>query len=170
MMGGAVARTATALPFTYPDGPHDVEAMWVSPDTSIWLVTKRPLRDGARRFRSALLFRLPASAWRSASPAVAELVDSLPLTPRKGDSDTWITDAAFTLSDRGGRVAVRTYQSVVVLAADRWTGRPGSAEAQCSLEPLHEREGEAIAWLDDGRLLFANEGRHGRLASGRCQP
>ncbi len=167
--------SAVALTFTYPDGPHDVEGIWVSPDTSVWLVTKRPLRDGPKRFRSALLFRLPAAAWRTTAPVVAELIDSVPLTPRKGDSDTWITDAAFTVSDagasgRGARVAIRTYQSVVVLAADPWTGRPISEEARCSLGALNEREGEAIAWLDGGRLLLANEGRHSRLASGRCQP
>lgn len=161
---------AVALEFSYADGPHDVEAIWLSPDTSIWLVTKRPLRDGGQRFRSALLFRLPASAWRGATPAVAELVDSLPLTPRKGDSDTWVTDAAFAADDRGARVAIRTYQWVVVLSADPWTGRPRSEEARCSLQGLHERDGEAIAWLGGGRLLFANEGRHSRLASGRCQP
>ena len=167
---------AVALEFTYADGPHDVEAMWVSPDTAIWIVTKRPLRDGARRFRSALLFRLPASAWRSPTLATAELIDSLPITPRKGNSDGWVTDAAF-FRDEGAdsarhraRVAIRTYQSVVILAADPWTGRPGVTEARCSLEPLHEREGEAIAWLRGGRLLLGNEGRHSRLASGRCQP
>ncbi len=163
-------QPAVALDFTYADGPHDVEAMWVSPDTAIWLVTKRPLRDGARRFRSALLFRLPASAWHAAAPATAELVDSLPVTPRQGDSDRWITDAAFAAGARGAQVAIRTYQWVVVMSADLWTGRPTAESARCSLRALHEREGEAVAWLDGDRLLFANEGRHGRLASGRCQP
>ena len=165
--------TALAIPlrFRYPGGPRDVEAMWVSPDTSVWLVTKRPLRAGKKgALRPALLYRLPAASWNVADTAIASLVDSMPLVPVNGNSDTWITDAAFTMHGGIGRVAVRTYQEVVVLEADLTSGRPGAVRARCSLRALGERTGEAVAWLGGERLLLGNEGRGSRLASGRCPP
>ena len=162
---------ATQLDFRYPDGPHDVEAMWVAPDTTVWLVTKRPLRTRRGNFRPALLFRLPAAAWRGPSPAVAELVDSLPITPIEQNPNGWITDASYGSSVSGpARVVIRTYQEVFVLAADPMTGRPGGITARCSLSALRERYGEAVTWMQDNRLLFANEGRHSRLWTGRCAP
>ena len=160
--------SASRLRIRYPDGAHDVEAVWVSPDTNIWLLTKRPHRNGAGEFRRALLFRVRAAAWLDTVPAVADLVDSLPIVPR-GDSETWITDASFNAHvDDGARVAVRTYQDVVVFAADAITGRPDSVVARCSLRGLRERTGEAVTWMANGRLLFGNEGRGSRLWSGRC--
>lgn len=153
----------------YPDGAHDVEAMWVALDTSVWLLTKRPLRNRAGRLRRALLFRVAPSAWRDTVTAVAELVDSLPIVPLRDDSDTWITDASFASDSTGGaRVAVRTYQDVTVFHADPLTGRPDSVLSRCSLRALRERSGEAVAWMASGRLLFANEGRGSRIWAGRC--
>lgn len=164
------APVVSALEFSYPDGPHDVEAIWVSPDTSVWLATKRPHRAVGKRYRPALLFRIPVGAWRSRNAAVAELVDSLPIIPDKDSEHNWITDASFVVSAGRGRVAIRTYQGVLVMTADSLTGRPLAERARCSLRPLGERSGEAVAWLDGERMLFANEGRRSRLATGRCQP
>lgn len=160
---------ATRIRIRYPDGAHDVEAMWVSPDTSIWLLTKRPHRNAAGEFRRALLFRVPPSAVHDSLPAVAQLVDSLPIVPLGDDSETWVTDASFSAQGPdGARVAVRTYQEVVVLSADAFTGRPDSVVARCSLRGLGERRGEAVAWMANGRLLLGNEGRRSRLSTGRC--
>jgi hypothetical protein len=167
-------ESAQRIRIRYPDEAHDVEAMWVSPDTSVWLLTKRPLRDAAGQLRRALLFRVPVSAWRDSASrdsvrVVAELVDSLPLVPVNGDSDTWVTDASFTADGpHGARLAVRTYQEVAVFRADSLSGRPGDEVARCSLRALRERNGEAVAWMPDGRLLFGNEGKGGRIFTGRC--
>lgn len=167
---GLQTDSARRIHIRYSDGAHDVEAMWVSPDTSVWLLTKRPHRDAAGGFRRALLFRVPSSAWRISGPAIAELVDSLPLVPLGNDSDRWVTDASFTASGPdGARLAVRTYQEVAIFSTDAVTGRPGGAVARCSLRSLRERQGEAVAWMPDGRLLFGNEGRRSRLWTGRCQ-
>jgi hypothetical protein len=102
-------------------------------------------------------------------PVVAQLVDSLPIVPQGDDSDTWVTDASFTShGPNGARLAVRTYQEVVIFEADSITGRPDSVIARCSLRALRERTGEAIAWMASGRMLFANEGKGSRLWTGRC--
>lgn len=170
---GSAVRLATdsasRIRIRYPDGAHDVEAMWVSPDTGIWLVTKRPQRNAEGHFRRALLFRVEPAAWRDTATAVAALVDSLPIVPASGDSDGWVTDASFSSDTQGdARVAVRTYQDVTVFRADPRTGRPDSVLSRCSLRALRERSGEAVAWMANGRLIFANEGRGSRIWAGRC--
>ncbi|MES2524640.1 MAG: hypothetical protein V4617_18235 [Gemmatimonadota bacterium] len=157
---------AERLDFVYPDGAHDVEAIWVSPDTSVWLVTKRPHTAPGGRFRNVLLFRLPAAAWSSTSPVTAELVDSLPLTPIRETTDGWVTDAAFV----PGRVALRTYGHVVLFDADSATGRPGALLARCTTAALRDRRGEAIAWLPGGRLMLTSEGKGSRVWAGACAP
>lgn len=168
----ATAR-AEALPFRYPQGPRDVEAIWVGPDTSVWLVTKRPIRDAAGRFRPALVYRLPAAAWGTAggrAVAAAVLVDSLPWVPTRTGVRDWITDAALssTRPDRTRQLAVRTYRDVLVFDADTLTGAPGRLLARCSLRSLRERQGEAVAWRPDGDLLFLTEGRGAPVHAGRC--
>ena len=47
----------------YPDSPHDVEAMYVSPDGTIYLLTKRPLKNGAGQLRNSLVFTVSPEAW-----------------------------------------------------------------------------------------------------------
>lgn len=170
----AAAESAPAerLTLRYPDGSHDVEAMWVSADTSIWLVTKRPLENREGVYRPALLFRVRAAAWsaRGTEPVRAELVDSLPFVPGNRDSDGWITDAALSgPSVTGGRrLAIRTYRDLAVFEADGVTGRPGALVARCSLRALRQRSGESVAWLPSGALLLAHEGLHSPVWAGHC--
>lgn len=162
-------ETATRLTFRYPDEPHDVEAIWVSPDTSVWLVTKRPLRGMLGALRPVLVFRVPSSAWHATTPVSAELVDSLPIVPVPGNTSSWVTDAAFTgRGPDGPSVAVRTYQDLTIFEADPATGRPGKPRARCRTAALHERFGEAVAWMPDGRLFFTSEGEGSRLWAARC--
>jgi hypothetical protein len=54
---------AERLRYVYPDGPHDVEAMYVARSGDIVLITKRPLFDAKRHLRPALVFSIPAGAW-----------------------------------------------------------------------------------------------------------
>jgi hypothetical protein len=151
----------------YADGPHDVEAMYVAPDTSIWLITKRPAKDDAGRPRPSRLYRIAASAWGT-NEAVA-VVDTLPITPTKGSAADWITDASLSSPDSTGarRLAVLTYGAVYLFAADPWTGRPGALLARCAL-PIREQTAEAVSWLPDGRVLVLNEGKGAQIYAGRC--
>ncbi len=162
---------AAALRFRYPDGAHDVESMWVDADTAIWLATKRRLRDASGRDRPSLVFRLPASAWRASNVATAELADSLPLVPTNREA-TMITDAAlsnpFADGDGAALLAVRTYGALYIFEVSR-SGRPGQVRARCSLAPLREPQGEAVAWLPDGRVLLGSEKRGAKLFAARCE-
>jgi hypothetical protein len=148
---------AERLDFRYDVGPHDVEAMYVARDASIWLVSKRPLRRPDGTVRPALLHHLPASAWREAQPVLARVADSLPqLVPTSILAQ--VTDAA--LSPQGDLLAVRTYEALHLFAADPRTGRPqGPRLRRCPLEALGEAQGEGIAWeRESGTFLLSSEG------------
>ncbi len=148
-----VTAAAAALRFHYPDGAHDVEAIYVSPiDTALYLVSKG--RSGPIR-----LYRLPRSAWTEGE-ATATLVERLPITPDLS-AGRWVTGAAMRAD--GARVAIRTYTEVYFftpMAGGALTplGRP------CSVLGL-EPQGEALAFLEDGALVLTSEAARGPRAS-----
>jgi len=151
--------TAEALEFRYPDGAHDVEAMYVPPNGFIYLITKRPRRDAAGRLRPALVFDLPPDSWGKPGPVVARLVDSLALVPGSAPL-RFITDAA--LSPDARALAVRTYAQVYTFATDPATGRVLAAipPAVCNIVALNVWPGEGVTWLaPSGKLLLTSEGR-----------
>jgi hypothetical protein len=156
----------------FADGPHDVEALYVAADTSVWLVTKRPATSAAGTPRPSRLYRiapgLPSGNARVTTTRVA-VADSVPVVPLASSTREWITDGSLSPSDSNGtrRLALLTYGAVYVLEADALTGRPGRLIARCSL-PIRERTAEGITWLDDGRLLVMNEGEGAAFYMGRC--
>ena len=167
----SVTAPAERLVLRYADGPHDVESMWVAPDSAIYFLTKRPARDESRGDRPARIYRIAPSAWHTGDTATAVLVDSIPVVPLSRRGLGWITDAALSPRDGSGavRLAARTYRDVYVFAVDSLTWRPISLIARCSLRELKERDGgEGLTWLPDGRLMFDAEGRGARLHAGRC--
>ncbi len=170
--GDSLSAPADSLRIRYPDGPRDVEAMWVAPDTGLWLLTKRPLQGASAVLRPAQLYHVAPAAWsgNGGEPHMATLVDSLPIVPLASNNRSWITDAALSEPDAAGlrRLAVRTYRTLFIFAADGASGRPGTLLATCDVEVLRERLGEGLAWLPDGRLLFVAEGRGARLQTARC--
>ncbi|MBL0170735.1 MAG: hypothetical protein IPP90_08390 [Gemmatimonadaceae bacterium] len=166
-----VTSLAERLRIRYADGPRDVEAIWVTPDTSVYLLTKRPDQDATGRYRPARIYRVPASAWRDESVAIAVVIDSLPIVNMPGDSRGWITDAALSAPDGTGarRLAVRSYRELYVFGIDTVSWRPTGVIEKCSLTALREKNsGEGVAWLADGRLMFDAEGEGARLHTGRC--
>lgn len=165
-----------SLSFRYADGPRDVEAMYVSRDGTVWLITKRPMRDAARVQRPALVYAIPASAWGTGERAVAALVDSLPMRPGTAPGRL-ITDAA--LSPDGRTIAVRTYGELYLLPVDEATGRPrfDATPRICDLTPIAERQGEGITFHGGaGDLLLSSEaggdvarGVRSSLSRAKCQ-
>lgn len=161
----AIGRT---LVVRYADGPHDIEAMYAGPDSSLWLVTKRPARGRGGEARPSRVYHIPAAAWGDGAAYTAAVVDSVPVTPGKGTHD-WITDASLSelLPDGTRRVVLLSYGAVHVLQADPHTGRPGALIARCAL-PIREKSAEGVSWLPDGRILVVNEGKSAPLYTGRC--
>ena len=160
--------TAERVTFHYDDGRHDVEAMYVAANADVYLITKRALVMAPPKLRPALVFRIPASAWRGKRNIIATLVDSLSLIPGSAPLRT-ITDAS--LSADGRHIGVRTYTQLFVYAADSATGRVNGsiAPAICDLTPLGEAQGEGLAWVESsGRFAFSSEGRAAPLHIATC--
>jgi hypothetical protein len=142
-VSGSLRAEAQALRFTYPDGPHDVEAMFVDPETGdAYLIAKALLGK-------APVFRVPAAGWESGE-AVAKQVASLDLG--------LLPATAADLSPDGLVLAVRTYTAVLLLI------RPGGTPLEavfgahpCRVPAPPEAQGEAITW-DEGGYLTVGEG------------
>jgi hypothetical protein len=160
-----VLRTLT---LRYADGPHDVEAMLAGPDGTLWLFTKRPQRGRNGVPRPVRVYEVPRAAWE-AGTYEAHVVDSLPVTPEKGQMHDWITDGSLSpLRPEGGRrIALLSYGAVHLFEADPVTGRPGQWVARCTL-PVRERTAEGLTWVDPDRLLIVTEGTGGAIYTGRC--
>ncbi|MEP6780663.1 MAG: hypothetical protein ABJC26_12285 [Gemmatimonadaceae bacterium] len=146
---------ANALAFRYPDGPHDVEAMYVSGDGTTYLITKRQLKNGNGELRRALVFAVPASAWNSHETVVATLIDSLPIVPGSAD-DRKITDASLSFDSQF--LAVRTYRQIYTFATDSITGRIVNSIAPtiCNIDGVEKVRGEGVTWFGATRSLLVN--------------
>jgi hypothetical protein len=166
--GGLDSVQAERLTFEYPNGPQDVEAMYVSRGADVFLIAKRPRLDAAGRPLPALVYRLPATAWMEKGRIVAELVDSLPIVPGSAPFRL-ITDAA--LSPDARHLAVRTYMQLYVFDTDSATGRVNHSVSPtvCNLLTVDEVQGEGVTWVDNrGRFLFTTEGHRAPIALADC--
>ena len=141
-----VTAAAKALKIRYPDGAHDVEALYVSPrDTAVYLVSKG--RSGTVR-----LYRLGRSAWSLHGTATAQLVQTLPIIPKRSVGRL-VTAAA--IRPDGAVVVIRTYGEIYFFTPDP-AGRLSPMGRPCSIEGL-DRAGEAVDFLDDSTLVLTSE-------------
>lgn len=131
----------------YPDGPHDVEAMWIDAGGTIYLVSKG--RTGSVR-----LYRVRTDSGATASSRT-ELMQILPIVPNQAIG-RWVTDAA--LSPDGRTVVIRTYTELYFFPVET-DGALGTPTA-CSVAGL-EPQGEGVDWLDEHRLILTSEPRLG---------
>ena len=159
LAGPAVA--AESLSIAYPDGAHDAEALFVTADGTMVIVTKG-------RNEAVRAFRVPAKAWHGGR-TTAEAIGMLPITTDR-TSGRLVTDAA--LAPDGRLIAVRTYRDVYFFtrgAGDRFeSGSPGVA---CDIFGL-ETQGEGVDWLDGETLVLtteANFGIPGGVSVARCR-
>ena len=162
------ALTPDSVVYSYPLIRPDVEAMYVASNGDTFLITKRPMRVRRKGLRPALVYRIPAAAWRAHERIVVDLVDSLSIVPGSQPLRT-ITDAS--LSSDGKHLAVRTYGELYVYATDSATGRVSHALAPsvCDVTSLAERQGEGVTWArPDGRFVFSSEGRGAPLHLANC--
>ena len=141
---------------TYPDGPHDAEALLLAPDGTPYLVTKEVL--GASK-----VYRPAAALVDGGTVALVEVAAvNLTLTGTPGGpvgraGQLMITGGA--VSADGSRLALRTYTDAYVwpLAG---SDVPGALAVPPVRVPLPESpQGEAISFsADNQQLLVASEG------------
>jgi hypothetical protein len=137
---------AEALEFRYSKGRRDVEAAFVDPAGTIYLISK------ARR---PIVYRLAPESWEADSIATAEEVGTLPIDT--GTLVNRVTDAA--LSPSGTAVAVRTYVAIYLFETSDDSPLRATGIA-CDAAGL-QLQGEGITWLNNHELALTSEGGFG---------
>jgi hypothetical protein len=163
---GDTLRTTAApavLRLRYPDGPHDVEAIYVSPrDSALYLVSKG--RTGGIR-----LYRVGGAQWGGGGDegeqrvATAALIQTLEIRPsiRTG---RLATGAA--MRPDGRLVAVRTYTEVYLFTAIAGGRLVPARERPCNIAAVERGGGgEAIDFLDDSTLVLTTEALQARAGT-----
>jgi len=157
---GDTLRTTGApavLQLRYPDGAHDVEAIYVAPrGGDLYLVSKG--RSG-----SIGVYRVDRSQWSGSGGGViatATRVQILDIRP-DGGAGRWVTSAAIRADGR--LVALRTYAEIYLFYPGVGGRLTPARERACELGALDEPGGgEAIDFLHDsadGTLVVTSEAR-----------
>jgi hypothetical protein len=144
--GGRKSDIVAKWRIKYPDGPRNAETLLVHPITgAITIVTKQ--EDGHSE-----VYRIP----RETGKVTAEYVATLGI---EGDESKERLVTGGDWSSDGSRVVIRTYT-----AAYEWQVDTQDVDANWAVParkiilPI-EKQGEAIAYLPDGRWLTSSEGQ-----------
>ncbi|MGH7568742.1 MAG: hypothetical protein ACREL9_07205 [Gemmatimonadales bacterium] len=153
---------ADFLHVRYPDGPHDVEAVYVSPqDGAVYLVSKG-------QSRAIRQYRVDRERWNDDTVVTAQLVSELPIRPDRGDG-RWVTGAA--IRPDGQLVAILTYPEVYFFTPGEG-GRLALVDRPKCDTPGSGVLWEAIDFLDDSTLVLTSESersrRRGIISTVRC--
>ena len=143
-------KPAEAWTMTYPDVPHDAEALFAT-SSGLFLVSKEDARTTA-------LYRVPATS--GSGIGKLQQVAQLPLERVTGGA----------ASPDGDWVALRTNTDLLFYpAADLIAGK-NVQPRRFDLKPLKERQGEGVAFGPDGVIYLVGEGggRGGTLATIKC--
>lgn len=155
------AAVADVFHATYPDGPHDAEAMLIGADGRLHIVTKGEKGPvGIYRFPSQL---------KAGTTTQLERVGALSSKP---DGPSRITDGA--VSPDGEWAVLRTRANLTFYrASDLLAGRWRVA-TRLDIATLREPQGEGVALADDTSVFLAGEGggkgKAGTFARVTCAP
>lgn len=128
---------AASYRFTYPDRPHNAEAILTDPSSErVWVVTKQSARGR--------IYALPTLRR-----------DRVVVARPTADAGAYITDAA--ISPDGSRFVIRDYVDAEVLA-----GLPPGSDPRIVYLPI-QLQGEAVTWTSDGSALLVASERDTRL-------
>jgi hypothetical protein len=137
-----VLSSMVAIPFAYPDGSHNAEAIFVDPvDGSLYVVTKDD--------REALVFRGNGLADGSRVEAL-ELVTVLELGAEVTGAD--ISWDGSTIAFRGYETVWMWHRPAAATIAEALDGEP------CMAPSADERQGESIAFMGDDAYTTISEG------------
>ncbi len=145
-------RTAEAFPMVLPDGPRDVEAVYVLPGEEVFFLTKG-------RNHPATVYRYPPPLQPGVTitlEAVQSLSDGdLPI-PRQ------ITGADASVD--GKVVVVRSYDALEFFRVEKGHLEP-SEGGRVALRTLNELQGEGVGLGPNGEVALTSEGVLGRRGS-----
>lgn len=141
-----ITSQASRFPVRFPDGPRDVEALYLLPDERIFLVSKG-------RNHPVEIYRAPAPLFDPGDPVALERIQQLsrisPALPRH------VTGGSATPD--GQLVVLRTYETLQIYRVDESDRLQPIRGGRVNLRPLREPQGEAIAFLDGQRLVLTSE-------------
>ena len=134
---------------TLPDGPRDIEAMYVLPTEEVFFVTKG-------RRHPVTLYRYPLPL---RPEEVVTLVEVQRLTTGPVAARRMVTGASATLD--GGTVVIRTYESLEFFDVAEGGRLVETEDGRVSLRPLREIQGEGVGFGTDGAIVLSSEGAAG---------
>lgn len=150
--GDTSAAAAEAITLAYPDGAHDAEALLVTQDGAVFIVTKGETG-------SIGVYKAPSNA-KSGATAKLERVGA-PMGKAAGQEQR-ITDAA--ISPDGQWVALRSRSSIAFYRAADFIKGQWKEVRRVDLTGLREPQGEGIALGPGSDVYLAGEG------GGKSQP
>jgi hypothetical protein len=158
----ASAPVADVFHATYPDGAHDAEALLISGDGRLHIVTKGETGPIA-------IYRFPRELRTGASMALERVGATASTRP---DEESRITDGA--VSPDGQWAVLRTKSSMAFYrTADLLAGQWREA-SRVDLRSLQEPQGEGVALGADNTVFVAGEGggkgQSGTFARFTCAP
>ncbi len=132
-----------------PDGPRDIEAMYVLPPEQIFFITK-----GRNH---------PITVYRYPSPLrldeVVTLIEVQRLTTGPPAPSRQVTGASASLD--GSTVAIRTYSSLELFDVTEGEQSLGSSVERVDLRALREPQGEGVGFGVDGKIVLTSEAGRG---------
>jgi hypothetical protein len=141
----------TSFDVKLPDGPRDIESLYVLPGERLFFVTKG-------RNDPVALYRYPGEL-RSDEEVMLEEVQSMGVTSSPLE---WVTGAAAT---RDGRhVAIRSYRTLYLFEVQEDDSLELLPGGSVGLAAVGETQGEAVAFGTDGLLYLTSEKRNRRSA------
>jgi hypothetical protein len=158
--GDQATQRADAFTATYPDGPQDAEALLVSKEGHILIVTKGESGPVA-------VYRFPEPL----HPGVSVQLEKIgTLAGGKLSKGERVTGGSVSLD--GTRVALRTHGSVLFYDARQFARGHFERPLRFDLSSLGEAQGEGVALGQDGHVFLTGEGgkkkEPGSLARAVC--
>jgi len=135
---------AEVFPIRYPDGPRDVEALFVLPGERVHVVTKG-------RQHPITVYRYPGGL----RPDTVTLVEVQRLTAGAQSLLAQVTGAS--ASRDGSVVAIRTYEALRFYSVDADTLALRN-DGVVNLRTLEETQGEGVALGEAGLVVLTSEG------------
>ncbi len=132
------------LELEFEDGPRNVEAILVTADQDLYLVSKE--RSGGGR-----VYFVDRRGWDRRGRVTARFLHDLPFPDGLGYQ---VTDAA--LAANGSEVAIRTYRYIYFFRLHEGRLEPDRERPRCDAGGL-DVQGEGIAWTSRGLLATTSE-------------
>ena len=136
-----------------PDGPRDIESMYVLPAEQIFFVTKG-------RNHPVTVYRYPTPLRPDITVTLVEVqrLTTGPVARRR-----MVTGASATLA--GGTVAIRTYESLEFFDITEGERLLRSSVERVDLRTLREPQGEGVGFAADGTIVLSSESVSGSTPS-----